>query len=1038
MSDNWNRLPEGIKQFKTPYPHLVVMKLEAEGIYNIYAFAAPDTQKFTISKNGELKSANNITGDCVHTYNDTTGTITLASRSRVDYNYISASSSQSTASAEYVLFSTVDLYDASYASVIREKDDKPTANCDLDDFYLFDPQWSELKGMDVFNPQNDAFLVLYGESNYRFSIFIIKDAKEECHLDISKRINASYLYFYLDQPREVIKLEYTRSDNSLSETITSVLEFLPSISFNKGIISTIVHFTNIPIITTGGASVIRPQKTQFEVLPDQIVVEPASITGATGDTVALDVKVLPADALDKSYTLSSSAINYVKVNDDNTLSLLKSGTANVTVTSNRVPTLSTTVSVAVCNRPVIKSLTYSPTHVIANEAVEFNYTVTYDKAEFQAEEWEGKQDSYELGDYTVRLRVQDTNGFWSEWAELSFTVGGPLQAPVVESLTIDPEVPLVGGWVTFNYTATYDPRSAYKAVEWDNKQSYYLAGTHTVRVRVQDTNLLWSEWKELTFYVPATPEINAITMNPTNPVAGQPVEFDYTMAILDERATIVEEIWTNKKDIYEEEGYTTVSLKVIDSFGHESSSKNVKFTVQSAYSAPEISNLTMIPENPEPGEEVSFIYDKSMDSRLTLKAENWVNKQASYGAGTHTVKLSITDSADQVSNELSLTFTIESPFELPVIDNLRIEPATPQVGETVTFSYDKVLDDRLTLKAENWEGKQESYEEGQHTVTLSITDSADQVSNELSLTFDVVYVPSVPVVSDLTITPTQPIAGDAVTFSYQANLDPKATVVEEIWRNKHDSYEAGRHEVGLKIKDSFDQVSEEAVIAFTVERRKDQPIISNLTITPANPTEGESVEFSYDAVLDAELTLLSENWVNKRESYEAGTHTVSLTITDSDNQISNELSLTFEVKEVVVVPPPVDEEEVVPPPADEDPTTPEPDGYPYIYEITVDPPHPRVGELLSYTYTVALAKDSNVKTINWTGKQAIYYEPGLKTVTLEVIDDRGLSATKTIEFMVGEASETPVEPKPVRVKHLEVTRWDSASKRFLILEGREK
>ena len=139
-----------------------------------------------------------------------------------------------------------------------------------------------------------------------------------------------------------------------------------------------------------------------------------------------------------------------------------------------------------------------------------------------------------------------------------------------------------------------------------------------------------------------------------------------------------------------------------------------------------------------------------------------------------------------------------------------------------------------------------------------------------------------------------------------------------------------------------------------------------------------------------------------------------------------------------MVPPPVDEEEVVPPPADEDPITPEPDGYPYIYEITVDPPHPRVGELLSYTYTVALAKDSNVKTINWTGKQAIYYEPGLKTVTLEVIDDRGLSATKTIEFMVGEASDTPQPPKPMRIKHLEVTRWDSASKRFLILEGREK
>lgn len=681
-----------------------------------------------------------------------------------------------------------------------------------------------------------------------------------------------------------------------------------------------------------------------EILPESITATPATIEDFINTTHQLSVEVLPAEAENKSVSFSSNNNKVATVDENGLITLVGEGTATITITSKRVPELSTQVMITAIRpyeKPVINNISIVPGLPTERDQVEFNYDVTYDRSSFKAEEWENKQTRYEAGRHTVRVRVQDSNDLWSDWFSFSFNVAAVYHEPVISNLRMTPEAPGYGEAVEFTYDYVLDPRLTLQKENWTNKKASYLDGNHTVK------------------------------------------------------------------------------LSITDSEGQTSNELTISFSIERPYDQPTISNLRMTPANPQPGETVSFSYDKNLDSRLQVKQENWTNKQSSYGVGVHTVKLSITDSADQVSNELSLTFSIEQPLEAPVIDNLRIDPATPNAGEKVSFIYDKVIDERLTLKTENWQGKRETYEAGQHTVTLSITDSADQVSNTLSLTFEVVYVPEMPVLNSIAMTPTTPIAGDAVNFTYQATLDPKATVQEEIWEGKQESYEAGDHEVALTLVDSFNQRSNRQTFTFTVLRRKDQPVISNLRMTPANPTTEDEITFTYDAVLDPELTLLSENWVNKQSSYEEGTHTVSLTITDSDNQVSNELSLTFEVVKPAEVPPVADL-------------------FPVIYDITVDPPQPRVGEVLSYTYTVALAKDSNVKTINWTGKQAIYYEPGLKTVTLEVIDDRGLSATKTIEFMVGEASDTPQPPKPMRIKHLEVTRWDSASKRFLILEGREK
>lgn len=681
-----------------------------------------------------------------------------------------------------------------------------------------------------------------------------------------------------------------------------------------------------------------------EILPESITATPATIEDFINTTHQLSVEVLPDEAEDKSVSFISDNNKVATVDETGLVTLKGEGETTLTISSVRVPDLSTQVVITAIRpyeKPVINRLSISPSSPTELDDVEFTYDVTYDRATFKAEEWENKQERYEAGRHTVRVRVQDSNDLWSDWKELSFNVAAVYQEPVISNLRMSPANPGYGEAVEFTYDYTLDPRLTLQKENWTNKKSSYLDGNHTVK------------------------------------------------------------------------------LSITDSEGQTSNELTISFSIERPYDQPTISNLRMTPVNPQPGEEVSFSYDKNLDSRLQVKQENWTNKQSSYEAGVHTVKLSITDTADQTSNELSVTFSIEQPLEAPVIDNLRIDPATPNAGEKVSFIYDKVIDERLALKTENWQGKRETYEAGQHTVTLSITDSADQVSNTLSLTFEVAYVPEIPVLNSITMTPTTPIAGDAVNFTYQATLDPKATVQEEIWEGKLESYEAGDHEVALTLVDSFHQRSNRQTLAFTVLRRKDQPIISNLRMTPENPTTEDDITFTYDAVLDPELTLLSENWVNKQSSYEAGVHTVSLTITDSDHQVSNELSLTFEVVEPVEVPPVADL-------------------FPLIYDITVDPPQPRAGEVISYSYTVGLAAETSVETLKWHNRQLVFEEAGTYEVGLEVKDSRGIKTMKTIEVEVGEASETPQPPKPMRIKHLEVTRWDSASKRFLILEGREK
>lgn len=117
-------------------------------------------------------------------------------------------------------------------------------------------------------------------------------------------------------------------------------------------------------------------------------------------------------------------------------------------------------------------------------------------------EWGGdKRSQYPVGSYSVRARVKNESGDWSDWTTFSFTVKEEQPVAIIRSST---EEFRVGTSISWIHSSSFDPdEDGITKVEWDgDKQSVYEEiGTYTVRLRVQDAEGHWSPWATKTFSV---------------------------------------------------------------------------------------------------------------------------------------------------------------------------------------------------------------------------------------------------------------------------------------------------------------------------------------------------------------------------------------------------------------------------------------------------------------------------------------------------------------------------------------------------------
>ena len=170
--------------------------------------------------------------------------------------------------------------------------------------------------------------------------------------------------------------------------------------------------------------------------------------------------------------------------------------------------VSTTFTVtAPANRPPVAVIGMTPsTGLTPSTFISWSQAGSSDPdghALFNAE-WLNMRSTYAAGTHTVQLRVQDSLGLWSPWASRTFTVTAPVaNRPPVAVIGMTPSTGIrTSTWIAWSQASSWDPdgHSLWSA-EWDNMRGMYSVGTHTVRLRVQDSLGLWSAWASRTFRV---------------------------------------------------------------------------------------------------------------------------------------------------------------------------------------------------------------------------------------------------------------------------------------------------------------------------------------------------------------------------------------------------------------------------------------------------------------------------------------------------------------------------------------------------------
>lgn len=150
------------------------------------------------------------------------------------------------------------------------------------------------------------------------------------------------------------------------------------------------------------------------------------------------------------------------------------------------------------NKPTA-TIKVNPSKNITTETI-LNWDLDYYDPEGDAlvsVQWENKKNSYSTpGEYTVRVRVQDSNGYWSDWSSRKINVLSLANPYII----VSPEEDIYTD-TKLNWSYNHPNTATISEVEWINKKETYPAGKHVVKVRFKTTNNVWSDWYSKTINV---------------------------------------------------------------------------------------------------------------------------------------------------------------------------------------------------------------------------------------------------------------------------------------------------------------------------------------------------------------------------------------------------------------------------------------------------------------------------------------------------------------------------------------------------------
>jgi len=297
---------------------------------------------------------------------------------------------------------------------------------------------------------------------------------------------------------------------------------------------------------------------------------------------------------------------------------------------------------------------------------------------------------FTIGNHTISFRVQDNDGYWSEW--------------VVEMLTIYPNTPPVG---TIDYItsspARFDAEIAFSgsgsdsdgaivAYEWtshidgflssekDFNSTGFTVGNHTISFRVQDNDGGWSEWGNATLIV----YLNAPPVATSDSDGGH-ARFDDVIIFngsgSDSDGSIVAYEWvsdidgflSDEKD-FNSTGFTvgnhTISFRVQDNDGYWSEWDDIQLVISNIPPVGTLnpSNPTSVPKGANrtlsgsgidaDGAVVNYRWISSIDGYINESNDSSQVSTSTLSFGSHTITFQVQDNNGGWSESVSQTLLV--------------------------------------------------------------------------------------------------------------------------------------------------------------------------------------------------------------------------------------------------------------------------------------------------------------------------------------------------------------------------------------------
>jgi stringent starvation protein B len=292
-----------------------------------------------------------------------------------------------------------------------------------------------------------------------------------------------------------------------------------------------------------------------------------------------------------------------------------------------------------------------------------------------------------------------------------------------------------------NITASADdPDGDAVTLEYEDTtaDSYYVPGSHTIRVRAKDIAGAYSPWTEKSFTVTNAAPTVTLTAEPTRTVKDGKflINISAQASDADGDATTLE--WENKTaDNYYAPGTHTVRVRAKDIAGAYSPWAEKTFTITS--SAPTVTLTATPTRTANNGKFLVNISAVASDADGDATTLEWENKASDnyYAVGTHTIRVRAKDATGLYSEWISRTFTItNSAPTAPVITRMpsgnSVLPGTPVTIKATSSDPDG---DSVTLVWEGRNAETQTYPLGRNVVRVKAVDSAGAESPWSAIVF---------------------------------------------------------------------------------------------------------------------------------------------------------------------------------------------------------------------------------------------------------------------------------------------------------------